>query len=86
MTLHDERLQEARQHEQRTSYIARLLAPYYGKRLLGVVDSLDWTEIVFSDEGDGPNLLSLKIENGVLERADGGVAEPEEYVSICGVK
>jgi hypothetical protein len=61
--------------------LAEMLEPYIGRRLLGVVDGVGCTEIVFS--GDDGNLLSLWLRDAGVRYANGFVADPDSYADRC---
>lgn len=53
-----------------------------GRRFIGVVDCGDCVELVFSDEGRGPNLVTVFTDSGrrTGRVALGGVADAADYV------
>jgi hypothetical protein len=63
--------------------LIRLFRQLEGRRFLGVVDCRDCVELVFSDEGRGPNLVSIYTDCGrhTGRVALGGVGDPEKYVA-----
>ena len=65
---------------ERGTQLADLLEPYFGRRLLGVVNGGDCIEVVFDGEPEDGNLLTLWFEDdGRIEYAHGSVAAPEAY-------
>ena len=62
--------------------LVRLFRQIEGRRFLGIIDCRDCVELVFSDEGRGPNLVTIYTDSGrhTGRVALGGVADAREYV------
>jgi hypothetical protein len=60
--------------------VTRALAPYQGRRFLGVIHGGDLVELVFDGENYS-NLFSLLVRDGELEYMHGEVSDPRGYLS-----